>query len=164
ASLLDKPGGIFVRRTDQMSEEDKTLIQTVARVIISDTAGTLAEQMERRPRADIQVPRFSRLQGRRPETPIGVEIERRDLVAFNGNGGFTHDGREYVITTVPESPTPAPWVNVLANPWFGTVISESGAAYTWCENAHEYRLTPWNNDPVSDVSGEAFYIRDEGSG
>jgi cellobiose phosphorylase len=55
-------------------------------------------------------------------------------------------------------------VNVLANPYFGTVVSESGGAYTWCENAHSYRLTPWHNDPVSDASGEAFYLRDEEDG
>ncbi len=47
---------------------------------------------------------------------------------------------------------------------FGTVISENGMAYTWAENAHEYRLTPWNNDPVTDTSGEAMYIRDEETG
>jgi cyclic beta-1,2-glucan synthetase len=164
ASLLDKPGGIFVRRIDQMSDEDKTLMQTVARVIISDTAGTLAEQIDRRPRADVPVTRFTALHTRQPDVPIGVEIERTDLRAFNGSGGFTHDGREYVITTTPESRTPAPWVNVLANPWFGTVISESGGAYTWCENAHGYRLTPWNNDPVGDASGEVLYIRDEETG
>ncbi len=60
--------------------------------------------------------------------------------------------------------TPAPWVNVLANPEFGSVVSESGAAYTWYRNAHEFRLTPWYNDAVSDVSGECFYLRDEESG
>ena len=53
---------------------------------------------------------------------------------------------------------------MLANPGFGTVISESGSANTWAENAHEFRLTPWNNDPVSDSSGEAFYLRDEETG
>jgi cellobiose phosphorylase len=163
ANLLDKPGGIFVRRSEQMSEEDKVLMQTVARVIINDTAGTLAEQMDRRPRPEPAVPRFSVVQ-RPAAIPVAVELERHDLAAFNGIGGFTRDGREYVITTTAESPTPAPWVNVLANPWFGTVVSESGAAYTWCENAHGYRLTPWNNDPVSDASGEAFYVRDEESG
>ncbi len=87
-----------------------------------------------------------------------------DLTAFNGLGGFTRDGREYVITTTGQVRTPAPWVNVLANPWFGSVVSESGGAYTWCENAHSYRLTPWHNDPVTDASGEAFYIRDESDG
>jgi len=53
---------------------------------------------------------------------------------------------------------------VLANALFGTVVSASGGAYTWSENAHEFRLTPWHNDPVSDVHGEAFYLRDEVSG
>ncbi|MEO8182427.1 MAG: cyclic beta 1-2 glucan synthetase, partial [Deltaproteobacteria bacterium] len=106
---------------------------------------------------------------RSPPVPLAVaklarKPARSDLVAFNGLGGFTHDGREYVITTTREARTPAPWVNVLANPWFGSVVSESGGAYTWCENAHTYRLTPWHNDPVTDESGEALYIRDEADG
>ncbi|MFA9218790.1 MAG: GH36-type glycosyl hydrolase domain-containing protein [Sphingomonadaceae bacterium] len=87
-----------------------------------------------------------------------------DLLLDNGIGGFSQDGREYVITTSATQRTPAPWSNVLANPQFGSVISESGQAYTWHENAHEFRLTPWHNDPVSDASGEAFYLRDEQSG
>jgi cellobiose phosphorylase len=164
ANLIDKPGGIFVRRAEQMSEDDKVLMQTVARVIVSDTAGTLAEQTDRRARTEVPVARFARVRTRRAEIPIAVELPQRELSAFNGIGGFTRDGREYVITTTAESPTPAPWVNVLANPWFGTVVSESGGAYTWCENAHSYRLTPWHNDPVGDASGEAFYIRDEEAG
>ncbi|HEX5633201.1 MAG TPA: protein ndvB, partial [Gemmatimonadales bacterium] len=68
------------------------------------------------------------------------------------------------MSTEAGEATPAPWVNVLANPDFGTVVSESGLAYTWSENAHEFRLTPWHNDPVSDASGEALYLRDEESG
>jgi len=91
-------------------------------------------------------------------------LPRHDLRFFNGLGGFTPDGREYVITTAHGHVTPAPWVNVLANPHFGTVISENGQAYTWSENAHEFRLTPWHNDPVSDASGEALYLRDEERG
>jgi len=91
-------------------------------------------------------------------------LPRRDLIFFNGLGGFTPDGREYVITTAPGQVTPAPWVNVLANSNFGTVVSEGGFACTWSENAHEFRLTPWYNDPVSDASGEAIYIRDEEMG
>jgi cellobiose phosphorylase len=91
-------------------------------------------------------------------------LPRTDLIFFNGLGGFTPDGREYVITTSHGHVTPAPWVNVLANPNFGTVVSENGQAYTWSENAHEFRLTPWHNDPVSDASGEALYLRDEERG
>jgi cellobiose phosphorylase len=91
-------------------------------------------------------------------------VPSRDLIHRNGLGGFTRDGREYVIGLLAGQSTPAPWVNVIANPWFGTVISESGSAYTWATNSHEYRLTPWSNDPVSDPSGEAIYIRDEETG
>ncbi|MDA8324595.1 MAG: hypothetical protein M0033_00075 [Nitrospiraceae bacterium] len=100
----------------------------------------------------------------RAESPAAAAITRSDLLFFNGLGGFTPDGREYIITTAHGQVTPAPWGNVIANPHFGTVISESGSAYTWSENAHEFRLTPWYNDPVSDPGGEAFYLRDEESG
>jgi len=164
ANLLDKPGGIFIRRLEQISEEDKVLMQTVARAIISDSGGTFAEQVDRRTGLEMSVPKFNAVRSRRHEAPSAVKLSRNDLAAFNGIGGFTPDGREYVITTTTASRTPAPWANILANPWFGTVVSESGSSYTWCENAHSFRLTPWNNDAISDVSGEAFYVRDEESG
>ena len=60
--------------------------------------------------------------------------------------------------------TPLPWVNVIANPEFGTVVSASGSACTWAGNSRENRLTPFANDPVSDPTGEAIYIRDDDSG
>lgn len=161
---LDRPGGIFVRRGEQMSDEDRILLQTVARIIIVDTEGTLEEQIERRGRVEVRVAELVSSRLRRLDvTPVETS-PRRELRFFNGLGGFTADGREYVIRLEAGQVTPAPWVNVLANPHFGTVISESGSAYTWSQNAHEYRLTPWNNDPVTDSSGEAFYIRDEESG
>ena len=162
--VMDRPGGIFVRSVEQISEEDRTLLQTVARVILSDSRGTLAEQVNRPGPPQMRVPRLRRSRLPQDETPAAFELPRRDLILSNGIGGFTPDGREYVIITTPGQITPAPWVNVLANARFGSVISESGQAYTWGENAHEFRLTPWHNDPVTDASGEAFYLRDEESG
>ena len=164
ANVTDRPGGIFVRPADQISNEDRILLQTVARVIITDSQGTLEEQVNRCALADVLVPPLAPTRTRRPEPPEVTALPRRDLIFFNGLGGFTPDGHEYVISTAQGQMTPAPWVNVLANPHFGTVISESGVACTWSENAHEFRLTPWTNDPVSDSSGEAFYIRDEERG
>ena len=164
AQTLDRPGGIFVRRAEQMSDEDRVLLQTVARAIIVDTDGTLAEQVERRMRSDIKVPELIPSRLRRADVIPDKDMVRQDLTFFNGLGGFTPDGHEYVIRMAPGQITPAPWVNVLANKYFGTVVTEGGGAYTWCENAHEFRLTPWYNDPVSDSSGEAFYLRDEESG
>jgi cellobiose phosphorylase len=165
ANVMDRPGGIFVRVAEQISAEDRILFQTVARAIISDNRGTLEEQILSRPLREARVPVLvpsKAVQEERQPQAVGSAV--RELVLGNGLGGFTPDGREYVITLQPGQTTPAPWVNVIANPYFGAVISESGASYTWAENAHEYRLTPWHDDPVSDLSGEAYYIRDEETG
>ncbi len=163
AHVMDRPGGIFVRTADQISDEDRVLFQTVARAVLSDRYGTLAEQLGRRDPINKRIPRFRPTRTRWAEPPA-ASPPRSDLLFFNGMGGFARDGREYVVTTAPGEATPAPWANVLANPHFGTVVSEAGGAYTWSENAHELRLTPWQNDPVSDGSGEALYLRDEETG
>ena len=162
AQMLGKPGGIFVRRIEQVSSDDLVLLQSVARIVLDDEKGTLAEQMEPLAVVEPTVPALRPTRSGSAELP--APLIQRELTFNNGFGGFTRDGQEYVITLQPGQMTPAPWVNVLANPYFGTVVSESGAAYTWVENAHEFRLTPWHNDPVQDTSGEAIYIRDEQSG
>ncbi|NSL55077.1 cyclic beta 1-2 glucan synthetase [Uliginosibacterium sp. IMCC34675] len=163
ASVIDRPGGIFVRAAEQISAEDRILFQSLVRVIISDGRGGLAEQLESRRPADPRPLPFEPTRVPRLESAAAVSAPA-GLLMFNGLGGFAPDGREYVIVLGPDQATPAPWVNVLANPGFGTVLSESGSAYTWSENAHEFRLTPWHNDPVSDASGEVIYLRDEESG
>jgi len=162
AQMLDKPGGIFVRRLEQISNDDRVLLQATARIVLDDEKGTLAEQLAHRSVLDIVVPALTPMRARTEEQPR--PLSPRELLFTNGLGGFTLDGHEYVITLQPGQMTPMPWINVLANPTFGTIISESGSSYTWLENAHEFRLTPWNNDPVQDTSGEAFYIRDELTG
>ncbi len=164
ANLIDRPGGIFVRASDQIANEDRILFQTVARVIITDRGGSMAQQINRRSLTEASLKRFVPSRNYRPDNKPEQALPRHDLLYYNGIGGFTQDGREYVITTTKSQITPAPWVNVIANPEFGTVISENGNAYTWRENAHEIRLTPWNNDPVTDSGGEAIFIRDEESG
>ncbi|CAA6604718.1 putative glycosyltransferase 36 [Rhodospirillaceae bacterium LM-1] len=164
ASVIDRPGGIFVRLTEQISSEDRILFQSVARAVITDELGSLAEQLEHRSLAIPRQPRFAPSRPNIAEAVFPPQPLRSDLILSNGLGGFTADGREYVMTLAHSQATPAPWVNVLANPLFGTIISESGGAYSWSENAHEFRLSPWHNDPISDASGEAIYLRDEETG
>jgi cyclic beta-1,2-glucan synthetase len=168
ANVIDRPGGIFVRQGEQISVEDRILFQSVARAVISDSRGSLAEQLDHRRLLDPRLPRLTAQRARRREPSSEAHAAAaslaRDLILDNGLGGFSHDGREYIIVLPPGQVTPAPWVNVLANASFGTIVSESGVAYTWSENAHEFRLTPWHNDPVSDASGEALYLRDEKTG
>jgi len=162
AQVLDKPGGVFVRRAEELSEEDRVLFQSVARIVLTDSAETLVEQVERRVSVERVPARLQPVSQRaaEPNQPLAA----RERIFCNGPGGFTPDGREYVVTLEPGQSTPAPWVNVIASPHIGTVVSESGSAYTWVENAHEFRLTTWHNDPLGDSSGEALYIRDEETG
>lgn len=161
-SMLNQPGGVFVQRVEELSEDERVLLKSVARIVYSDTAEVLIEQVDRRVSAkrasDLLVP--LRQPALEPVRPLAA----RERIFCNGLGGFTPDGREYVVTLELGQSTPAPWVNVIASPHIGTVVSESGSAYTWVENAHEFRLSTWHNDPLSDTSGEALYIRDEETG
>ncbi len=162
AQVADKPGGVFVRRAEELSEDERVLLQTVARIVFSDTAQTLIEQVERRVSAKRKSDLLEPV--RQAVVEAAYPLASRERIFVNGLGGFTPDGHEYVITLEPGQTTPAPWVNVIASPHIGTVVSESGSAYTWVENAHEFRLTTWHNDPLCDSSGEALYIRDEETG
>lgn len=162
AQTIDRPGGIFIRRAEELSEDERVLLQTVARIVFSDTAVTLIEQVDRRVSAERP---SDLLEPSQPAIPDRENVlAPRERIFHNGLGGFTPDGHEYVITLEPGQTTPAPWANVIASPHIGTVVSESGGTYTWVENAHEFRLTSWHNDPLSDTSGEVLYIRDDESG
>jgi cyclic beta-1,2-glucan synthetase len=158
----EKQGRIFVRSLEQVSTEDLVLFQTVARVVISDAKGALSDQINRRVTPRTIIPLVLPVRS----TPDASDrlAPVTDLEYFNGAGGFNKDGNEYVINVSEIRQTPLPWVNVIANRGFGTIATESGLSYTWSENAHEYRLTPWHNDPISNSSGEAFYLRDEETG
>jgi cellobiose phosphorylase/cellulose synthase/poly-beta-1,6-N-acetylglucosamine synthase-like glycosyltransferase len=162
---LDKPGGMFLVRSDGMPEVDQHLLSAVARIVLRGDFGDLAPQLDRKApwlsHAEI-VPPSSAL---RYPAPAAGGPSAGSLVMENGIGGFTPDGREYVIVLDGDRETPLPWSNVLANPEFGTVLSASGAAYTWAaNNSRENRLTPFANDPVGDPTGEAIFLRDEDAG
>jgi cellobiose phosphorylase len=163
ADVMNRPGGILVRLAEHIAPEDRILLQTVARAVIVDSEGSLEEQLNPKTTLIEETGTEGKFVKRASFSSSSFDPPR-ELIFFNGYGGFTPDGREYVITATRDKMTPAPWVNVIANKWCGTVVSETGAANTWSENAHEFRLTPWSNDPVSDPSGEVIYIRDDESG
>jgi cyclic beta-1,2-glucan synthetase len=163
-NTTDHAGNIVLRTAEQVSPEDLILLQSIARVILSDKRGTLKEQLSRRRVSPPVMPVLSVNKLLRRMSAEKLAALPQDLQFFNGFGGFTPSGDEYIIRLTEEVSTPAPWANVLANPNFGTLVSESGQGYTWIENAHEFRLTPWDNDPLKDSAGEAFYLRDDETG
>src|SRR4029453_13305473 len=158
----DPFGSVFILRGDLISAEDRTLLQTAARAVLLSRRGTLTEQVQRQ--QPPQTPAFPPSRRLMATKSSDVTPERPDLEFFNGLGGFTADGREYVTILGEGQWTPAPRINVISNPSFGFQVSESGSGYTWSLNSRENQITPWSNDPVSDPPGETIYIRDEDTG
>jgi cyclic beta-1,2-glucan synthetase len=165
---MDKPGGVFPRRADLLPPDDQLLLRAVARVVMDAADGGLRNQLSR-PHAPF-APGPSRAAISDPAAPVAVApaspVADSELELFNGVGGFSNDGRDYVIRTGGrERPLPpVPWSNVIAHETFGFACTESGPGYTWSGNSHDNRLTPWRNDPVGDPPGEAVFIRDDITG
>jgi len=158
---VDEPGGVFLRKVDQIPEEDLNLMLAAARVSLVAARGPLAQQLSL---SGTPSPLPDELETRKVDEEPALELPYLETVQHNGIGGFTPDGREYVITLAEGEQTPAPWINVLANPRFGCLASESGSGFSWFDNSQQNRLTGWSNDPVSDPPSEAVILRDEESG
>jgi cyclic beta-1,2-glucan synthetase len=167
----DRRGGnAFILRADLIGPEARNVLLVAARAVLLARDASLFEQIERRVRQEERrglpagrVRRAAISDGRAPSTAEDIP-QRPVLELWNGLGGFADEGREYVIFLGEGQWTPAPWVNVISNPGFGFLVSESGAGYTWSGNSRENQLTAWSNDPVSDPPGETFYVRDEENG
>jgi cyclic beta-1,2-glucan synthetase len=158
---IDQPGGIFLRTADQIPKDDLRLLKAASSVVIVAARGALPQQLS----VHMEVPELPEpIVKKRPIREPSALLPFMELPYFNSLGGFTPDGREYAIYLAPDENTPAPWINVLANPSFGTIVSETGSGCTWYGNSQRNRLTGWSNDPVLDPSSEAVYIRDEETG
>ena len=164
-------GSVFVLRSDLITPASRSLLLATARIVLVSQRGSLEVQLDRRtgsPQSTTPVANPTVLpQEPRPATslsPVQAQTAGHDLQFFNGMGGFSADGKEYIITLTADTTTPMPWINVIANPQFGFQVAAEGSGYTWSQNSRENQLTAWSNDPVSDRPGEALYIRDEESG
>jgi cyclic beta-1,2-glucan synthetase len=155
-------GGVFVLRTDLVSAETRAVLSSAARAVFVGQRGSVEEQLDRRAQPShvpASAPADQAQPRERTRTTAPPELE-----FFNGLGGFDADGREYITTLEADQTTPAPWINVIANPHFGFQTAVEGGGYTWSMNSRENQLTPWSNDAVTDRPGEVLYVRDEESG
>src|SRR5437870_10264668 len=158
-TVVDQPGGVYLRSATKISKEELIALQAAARVVLVAARGTLRQQLAATapptPKPRQLVP------GRQFREEPSAPLPFMELKYFNGLGGFTEDGKEFVIYLGPSTRTPLPWINIMANPKFGALVSESGAECVWGRNSQNDRLTPWFNDPICDPPGTAIYIRDD---
>ena len=155
-------GNIILVRSQLLPAANLTVLLTAARAIFDACRSSLREQATW---PALAAPRRRRRR-ETPEAALQQDAERGapSLEFFNGLGGFAADGREYVVTLGDGHWTPAPWVNVIANPHFGFLASADGTGTTWSLNAQQNQITPWSNDPVSNTPAEVVYVRDEKTG
>ncbi|HEX3847114.1 MAG TPA: glucoamylase family protein, partial [Steroidobacteraceae bacterium] len=161
----DVRGAVFVLRADLIPEQTRRLLSAVARVVLAARRGGLADQLDQ-VRKTAETAGFASSPAKRlpAAEALGSTDDGHELEFFNGLGGFGSRGTEYVTVLGPERSTPAPWINVIANPHFGFQVAADGGGFTWSLNSREHQLTPWSNDPVTDRPGEVLYVRDEETG
>ena len=149
-------GGVFVVDRAGLGDAERGLLLGCASVVL-DADTDIARTLDR-----VGPPTLPSFEPEgQPRLPTPSLPRPSDLQFDNGYGGFSPDGREYVVHLDPGRQTPAPWVNVIANPQFGCVVSERGIGYAWSVNAGLRRLTPWSNDAVLDPPSTSIYLRDE---
>jgi cyclic beta-1,2-glucan synthetase len=150
-------GTIHTLRSDLLHAGARAQLFSIARAILVASRGDLANQLARLSTLQVVDPLV--LSPPEPASPLPPP-DLPTLEFFNGTGGFDRDGCEYVTILQGGKTTPAPWINVIANPSFGFQVSAEGSGYVWSENSRENQLTPWSNDPVSDPAGETIYLHD----
>ena len=183
SSLLDRPGGVFIRREDLLKPEDIKLLHSLARIQVDCDGLGLGNFLEFPNVEDTYTPggaipvlsailadsaneaEEETAAAEEQSSPVGPARQPSGdgLTLFNGLGGF-NENHEYEIRLTDDVLPPAPWINVVGNPAGGFITSETGAGMTWAENSYFYRLTPWQNDPVRDTPGDCIYLRDDASG
>jgi cyclic beta-1,2-glucan synthetase len=161
------PGGAYLLRADPTGQAERTLLDAVAHAILDGDRGDLRAQLDTpHPVAVGEAPlrHGDPAPARSADAAVDVPVAAPPMTLMNGLGGFTDEGRAYAIVLEGDQETPMPWVNVIANPHFGTIISASGSSHTWSDNSRENRLSSFANDPIADPSSEAFFVRDDDSG
>jgi cellobiose phosphorylase len=163
ATWKERSGGVFLIRGDGLAPADRSLLEAVARAVLVGNRGELSQQLDRPP--SIARPGVGTLVPQRIVWGnAGDSLGSPSLTMFNGLGGFAENGRAYTVILRGDAETPSPWVNILANPGFGSLVTTSGAAFTWAGNSRQNRLTPFANDAVIEPTSEAIFLRDDESG
>ncbi len=162
--------GVFAIPANQLSQEDRNLLMAVSRLILQAGGISLKAQtrIPKEKEDDVSLEKLVPSKQANSYSSLTEQQARLEDTSnwqfFNSWGGFSRDGKEYHILIKNGHHLPAPWINVMANPKFGTFVSEMGTGYTWWNNSRECKLTPWSNDPVLDPPTETAYLRDEESG
>lgn len=153
--LENTPGNVYVISEEDMSEAEKSLLYLTSRVSFkASSSESLEEQLNRLDEATLSTNIAKEI---KPINNLKIDLPK-DIEFYNGYGGFINQGKEYLISS---NNTPTPWINILVNPTFGSIISNSGSSFTFSHNSREYKLSYWSNDIIGDPNSEIITINKE---
>ena len=165
--LFNIKGGIYCLNSIN-DKKDKDIIEQKASVVINAEDGTLSEQIkdlevsikENIKQAGYEEKREYVSNSQRTENYINSSFNEENLKYFNEYGGFSNDGKEYLIRINKNNKLPTVWSHIMTNEHFGTLVTENMGGYTWKENSRLSRITAWSNNQVEDVPSEIIYFKD----
>ena len=166
AYLKNQRGGIFNLVKTELNKNDITLLELVSTISINSEKGSLEnnikeleeEYLEKYKIIESDENNFIIKEDN--ETDIDILQNKEELKYYNEYGGFSADGKEYLIKVNKSNRLPTVWSHILANKNFGTVITENMGGYTWYKNSRLNRITRWENNPNYDIPSEVIYLKD----
>lgn len=166
AYLKNIRGGIFSLSKVEMNSKDIKLLEFIAVININSSKGGLRnainemeeEYLERY--KEIEDDESNQLLLEEPNDDINILEDKEKLKYYNEYGGFSEDGKEYLIEINKEERLPTVWSHILANEKFGTVVTENMGGYSWFKNSRLNRVSSWENNPSYDIPSEIIYMKD----
>lgn len=161
--LLNQRGGIFILNANEI--ENSKLFEFRANLIIDAHLGNIKtfikeleeEYLETIPSKTNEIKHYKIAPEYEKRTNL---IDMTNLKYYNEYGGFSENGKEYIIKMTKDLKPQVPWSHVLANKNFGTIITNNNSGYTWYKNSRLSRITKWSNETVLDTPSEIIYMLD----
>jgi cyclic beta-1,2-glucan synthetase len=149
----NSPGNVYTISAADMTEEEKDLLKIAARLYLNASRfKSLEENINYIAENVTQISNSVTVKKNIFNMPTELP---KDIEFYNNYGGFINQGREYLISDLN---TPTPWINILVNDHFGSIITNKLSGFTYAYNSREFKLTSWSNDIVGDPLTEALII------
>ena len=163
--LKNVKGGIFSLSKGEIAKPDIELLEFLASIKIDGSKGGLKNAI-----CDLEEEYLEKYKDiGEDEARVGLLDEENDdinilenkekLKYYNEYGGFSEDGKEYLIKVNKRERLPTAWSHILANEKFGSIVTENMGGYTWYKNSRLNRVSSWENNPSYDIPSEIIYLK-----
>ncbi len=145
-------GNVYVLNQKEVSPQEEILLMMTARLKFDTAINKSLEE---------SVLEISKKSSIAPEEKKNYEItfpssfDCKKLKYYNGYGGFSKQGKEYVII---RGDTKTPWTHVLSNDHFGTIMTNNMCGFSYAYNSQMYKISTWTNDIVVNDRTEGIMI------